>query len=101
ITESRYQVLDYSIDSRTIAYLVAISVAAAILGALAPIVKVRRLGVSGALKGETRGVTQSLRSRRLAAGLVACQMALAIVLLSGSSVLVRSFVKIVSAETGV
>jgi len=101
ITESRYQVLDYAVGSGTVAYLVAISLAAAILCSVAPIIKVRRLGVSGALKGDARGVTQGLRGKRLATGLVACQMALAIVLLSGAGVLVRSFVKIVSAETGV
>ena len=48
-----------------------------------------------------RGVTQPVRSKRLAAVLVAGQMALAIVLLSGAGVLVRSLVNIVGADTGV
>ena len=100
-TASRYQVLDYTVDSSTLAYLVAISVAAGILVSLAPIGRVVQLGVSGALKGDARGVTQSLRGKHLAAGLVAGQMALAIVLLSGAGVLMRSLVNIVSAETGV
>ena len=91
-TASRYQVLDYTVDAGTLAYLVAISVAAAVLCSLAPIGRVVQLGVSGALKGDARGVTQSLRGKHLAAGLVAGQMALAIVLLSGAGVLVRSFV---------
>jgi len=101
LTASRYQVLDYRVDSGTLAYLVAISVAAALLCSLAPIGRVVQLGVSGALKGDARGVTQGLRGKHMAAGLVAGQMALAIVLLSGTGVLVRSFVTIVSAETGV
>ena len=88
-------------DSGTLAYLVAISVAAAVLCSLAPIGRVVQLGVSGALKGDARGVTQESRGKHLAAGLVAGQMALAIVLLSGAGVLVRSFVNIVGAETGV
>ena len=71
------------------------------LCSLAPIGRVVQLGVSGALKGDARGVTQGLRGKHLAAGLVAGQMALAIVLLSGAGVLVRSFVNIVGAETGV
>jgi len=100
-TASIYQVLDYTVDSRTLLYLVAITLAAAILCSLAPIVRVVQLGVSGALKGDARGVTQSLRGKHLAAGLVAGQMALAIVLLSGAGVLVRSFATIVTAETGV
>jgi len=101
ITASRYQVLDYTVDSGTLAYLVAISVAAALLCAVAPMTRVMQLGASGALKGDARGVTQGLRGKRMAAGLVAGQMALAIVLLSGTGVLVRSFMTIVGADTGV
>jgi hypothetical protein len=101
VTASIYQVLDYTVDSGTLAYLVAISVAAAGLCSLAPIGKVVQLGVNGALQGDARGVTQGRRGKRLAAALVAGQMALAMVLLSGAGILVRSFVKIVGAETGV
>lgn len=100
VTASRYQVLDYTIDSGTLAYLVAISVAAAVLCPLAPIGRISQL-VSGALKCDARGVTQGPRGKHIAAALVAAQMALAIVLLSGTGVLVRSFMTIVSAETGV
>jgi putative ABC transport system permease protein len=100
-TASFYQLLDYSVDAGTLAYLIAISGAAAILFSLPPIGRVLQLGTGGALKGDARGVTQGLRGKRLAAALVAVQMALAIVLLSGAGVLVRSFVKIVSADTGV
>ncbi len=101
VTASRYQALDYAIDSGTVAYLVAISVVAAIVCSLAPISRILQPGVNGALKGDARGVTQGLPGKRLSAGLVAGQMALAIVLLSGAGVLVRSFVSIVGAETGV
>ena len=100
-TASRYQILDYSVDSRTFVYLVSISVAAAILCSLAPVARVMQLGPGGALKGDARGVTRTLRTTHLSAGLVAGQMALAIVLLASAGVLVRSFVTIVSAETGV
>src|SRR3984893_5937902 len=101
LTASSYQVLDYTVDAGTLGYLIAISVTAAILCSLAPIGRVVQLGTGGALKGDARGVTQGLRGKQLAAALVAGQMALAIVLLSGAGVLVRSFVKIISADTGV
>jgi putative ABC transport system permease protein len=101
ITESRYQVLDYRVDARTFCYLLAISVTAAVLCSLAPIGRVAHIAISGALRGDARGSTQDRRGKRLAAGLVAGQMALAIVLLSGAGVLVRSFVNIVSAASGV
>jgi putative ABC transport system permease protein len=100
-TASRYQVLDYTVDFGTLAYLVAISVASAMLCSMAPITRVVQLGANGAFRGDARGLTYGLRDKRLGALLVAGQMALAFVLLSGAGVLVRSFVKIVSAETGV
>jgi putative ABC transport system permease protein len=100
-TESRYQVLDYTVNSSTLGYLIAIAIGAAVLISLPLIFRVVQLGVNGALKGDARGVTQELRGRRLAVGLVAGQMALAIVLLSSAGVLVRSFLNIVGADTGV
>jgi predicted permease len=99
-TASRYLAVDYTIDSGILAYLVALSVAAAMLFSLAPIAKVLQLGVSSALKGDGRGITHG-RGKRVASALVAGQMALAIVLLSGAGVLVRSLANIVGAETGV
>ena len=101
VTASQYQVLDYSLDGATLAYLVALSLVASLLLSAAPIVRVMQLDVSSALKGDGRGSTQGRRGKQLAAALIAAQMALAIVLLSGAGVLVRSFVKIVGADSGV
>ena len=100
-TASIYQIFDYTLDSGTLAYLVAISLAAAILFSLAPMGKVLQIGVNSALKSDAPGVTPSLRGKHLAAVLVAGQMALATVLLSGAGVLVRSLMSLVSADTGV
>jgi putative ABC transport system permease protein len=100
-TASIYQILDYTLDSGTLAYLVAISLAAAILVSLAPMGRVLQIGVNSALKSDAPGVTPGLRRKHLAAVLVAGQMALAIVLLSGAGVLVRSVMNIVNANTGV
>ncbi len=100
-TASIYQILDYTVDSGTLTYAVAISVAAALLFSLAPIGSVWRLGSNSALEGAGRGVTRGPRGQRLATVLVAVQMALAMVLLSGAGVLVRSVLNVVNAETGV
>lgn len=103
-TFSMYQVLDYMVDFRTFSYLAAITLGAAILFSFAPVARVMQVGVNGVLKGDaqgvTHGVTQGLRGKRFAAGLIAGQMALAIVLLSGAGVLVRSLASIVNAKTG-
>ena len=100
-TESRYQILDYTPGSDTVAYLVATSFIAAMLFSVVPIVRIWRLDVNGALKSDARGSTQALRGKYVAAALVAVQMALAIILLSGAGVLLRSFMKVVTADVGV
>ncbi|MBV9506403.1 MAG: ABC transporter permease [Acidobacteriia bacterium] len=100
-TFSPYQVVDYSVNSGTLAYLAATSAVVAILVSLPPISRIVRMSLSGALRGDCRGVTEGPRGTRLARVLVVGQMAFAIVLLSGAGVLVRSFVAIVSAKTGV
>jgi predicted permease len=100
-TASIYQILDYRLDFGTLAYLIAISLASAILVSLAPMGRVLQIDVNSALKSDAPGVTQGVRGKHLAAVLVAGQMALAIVLLSGAGVLVRSLMNIVNADTGV
>lgn len=100
-TASIYQVLDYTVDAGTLAYLIAISIAAALMCGLVPIGRLLQLDVNGTLKGDARGTTQGLRGKHLSAALVAGQMALAIVLLSGAGVLARSLLNVVGARTGV
>lgn len=100
MTFSMYQVLDYTVDFRTFLYLAAVTLGAAILFSLTPVARVMQIGMNGVLKGDAQGVTQGLRGKWFAAGLIAGQMALAIVLLSGAGVLVRSLASIVTANTG-
>jgi putative ABC transport system permease protein len=100
-TASRYQILDYRVDTGTLTYLVTISVVAAILFSFVPIAKLMRLSANGSFSGSVRGATQGPGGRRLSTVLVGGQMALAMVLLSGAGVLVRSFITLITAETGV
>ena len=100
-TASPYLALDFSVTVGTLAYLVSIAAVAAVLVAVLPIARMMNLGLNETLKGDARGVTQGPRGRRLTTSLVAVQMALAIVLLLGAGVLVRSFENIVGADTGV
>ena len=100
-TASPFQIADYSLNTRTQAYVAGITVLAALLFSLGPLWHIVRLRAVGTLTAVGRGVTAPVRSKRLAAALVAGQMALAIVLLSGAGVLVRSLFNIVGADTGV
>lgn len=100
-TVSPYQVLDYRLNGGSLGYLAALSLAAAVLVSLAPATRLFQLGASGAMRGDARGVTQGLRCKHLAGALVAVQVALAVVLLSGAGVLTRSLLNIVTADAGV
>jgi len=93
--------LDYTMDYRVFVYLVSISVASGILFGLAPAARLGRLDVNGALKDATRGSTGSRRAKHLSGLLVVGEVALAVVLLAGAGVMIRSFLKIYMADIGV
>lgn len=101
LAESRYQVVDYTVTAGTLAYLAAVSIAASALLCIAPISNVLHLGVSGTVHGSARVSTHGRGTRRLVTALVSGQVALAVVLLAGAGVLVRSLTNITGAETGV
>jgi predicted permease len=96
-TASPFQVLDYQVDFTTAAYLAGVAIAGVILFGLAPAARVLGMDLNGMLKGGARGI----HGKRLTSMLVAVQVALAIVLLSGAGVLVRSFLKFQTADTGI
>lgn len=101
LAASRYQMVDYRVTSGTLSYLALAAATAAVLLALAPVIRVLHLSAGQTLHRESRGATHSRGTRRLVNGLVAGQVALAVVLLAGAGVLVRSFSNIVGADTGV
>jgi putative ABC transport system permease protein len=92
---------DYSANINTSVYFAAIVFVSAVLITLAPVAGLRRLEVNGALKGETRSLTMTLRTKHIAAALVAGQMALAVVLIAGAGVLGRSLWNVLKADAGV
>ncbi len=96
-TASRFQIVDYTIDSTTFAYLSTISLVAVIFFSMAPVIRIRQLGV----ESFRRDLQPGPRAKRMATALVAVQMTLALVLLSGTGMLVRSLLNVVGAKTGV
>jgi putative ABC transport system permease protein len=94
-------VLDYAMGYRVLAYLIAISIGTGLLFGLAPALRLSKLDVNAALKDGGRGATGGGRGKRLSALLVTGEMALAIVLLAGAGVMIRSFLKIYNADVGV
>ena len=98
-TASVHYVLDFSMGRGTLAYLAAIALAAGVLFTLVPIANLCRIDLSVSLKGGARGSTPAFSSKQ--AALIVGQMIFAVVLLSGSGVLVRSFMKFETASLGI
>ncbi len=70
---------------------------AAVFGTL-PALKIIRGGSAGSLHGGTRGATRV--STRLQGALVALQMAMAVVLLTGSGLMIRTFLNLLEVNPG-
>jgi len=79
----------------------AVSLATGILFGLAPALEATRLNLNDALKeGGKGGGGQGVRSRRLRGALVIAEVALALVLLVSAGLLVKSFVRLRTIDTG-
>lgn len=92
--------IDWSISPRVIAYTVVVSALTGLVFGLAPALQAGRLNLTEALRDGARGSGQSGRRARVRNGLVVAEVALALVLLVGASLFVRSFINLQSASAG-
>jgi putative ABC transport system permease protein len=99
--KASWLILDYTMDRTVLVYLIAISVGTGILFGIAPALRLSRLDINTALKDGTRSATTGGRGRSFSTALVTGEMALAIVLLAGAGVMIRSYLKIHTANMGV
>jgi predicted permease len=88
---------DIGIDATVLIFTLVTAALSMLLFGLAPLFHAARTTVLGALKQGGRGSTQRHRGRKL---LVVAQTSLALVLLVGSGLLVRSFREILSSDLG-
>jgi len=93
--------LHLSLDRGALLYLAAISIGTGILFGLAPALRLAKTDVHAALKDGGFGLVGSKFGLRLSNILVACQMALCVVLLAAAGLMIRSAVKVYSAPIGV
>ncbi len=93
--------MTFSIDYRVFVYLAAVSIGTGLLFGLAPALRLSRLDVNTSLKDQSRGSSAGTRGRYLSAVLVVVEMALAVVLLAGAGLMIRSFLNIYQMKTGV
>ena len=91
---------DLSLDWRVLVFSGAISLATGVMVGLAPAFKAAQGNVQDALRESAQSLSGTSGHRRLLNALVMAEMGLAMVLLAGSGLLLRSFVKLVNVDLG-
>jgi putative ABC transport system permease protein len=92
--------IDAAIDPYALAFAAAASLLTTVLVGLAPALQLSRLSLEGGLRASTRGTTDAPQTRRLRQTLVVAEIALALVLLIGAGLLIRSVDRLKGAPLG-
>jgi predicted permease len=93
--------LDFSMDVRALIYLAAITIGTGLLFGLAPALRLSKLDVNTSLKDGGRGSSGGGRGKYLSGLLVVVEMALAVVLLTGAGLMIRSFMNAYRSDLGI
>jgi putative ABC transport system permease protein len=94
------RLLEAHLDGRALLFALCASAATGILFGMAPAIQVSGESVNAALSEGGRGGTIGRSGRRLRGGLVISEVALAVVVLIGAGLLMRSFVRLRAADPG-
>jgi putative ABC transport system permease protein len=89
-----------AINLSVLAFAATISVISGIVFGVAPAIQATNANVDQALKEGSRSAGGGVRARRLRDGLVSCEVALALVLLVGGGLLIRSLMAILRTDPG-
>ena len=99
-TSNSTVVLDLSIDLRVLAFTMGVAVATGILFGLAPAWQGTHVDPHSAMKATARGVVESHARFGLGKMLVTVQVALSLVLLVGAGLMLKTFAKLATLDTG-
>ena len=91
---------DVSLDTRVLLFSAGVSLVTGIVFGLAPALHAAKSTLVESLKDSPRGGSSGAARHRVRAALVTAQLALALVLLIGSGLLIRSFLKMSGADLG-
>jgi putative ABC transport system permease protein len=91
---------DIGVDGRALGFGIVASVVTALVFGLLPALQGSRIDLSHALREEGRGASASKRARLVQRSLVVAQIAFAMVLLTGATLLFRSFVSLANRPLG-
>jgi putative ABC transport system permease protein len=99
-TSNSTVVLDLSLDLRVLAFTMGVAVATGILFGLAPAWQGTHVDPHSAMKANARGVVESHARFGLGKMLVTVQVALSLVLLVGAGLMLKTFAKLATVDTG-
>ena len=91
---------DISLDPVVLAFTIVVSIVTGVLFGMAPLVNLRPHAVSATLKEGGQRSTAGGARARLRSGLVAAEIALAVVLVIGAGLLLRSFWNLMNVDAG-
>ena len=94
------RVADIGLDLRVLLTAAGAAIATGVVFGLVPALQSSKPDLTAALKDSGRAVTASAASARLRGALVVAEVALAVVLLVGAGLFIRSFVKLMSVDIG-
>jgi putative ABC transport system permease protein len=87
-------------DMRVLLFAIAVSVFTGLLFGMAPALQATRPDLASSMKEEGRGSSGGASRRRLRDTLIVAEVALAFVLLVGSGLMMRSFFRLMTVDTG-
>ncbi len=91
---------DIALDRTVLLFTLIAGIGASIVVGLVPAIRAMRPNVSGVLQDAGRSAVPSRRSRRLSDAMVVAEVALALVLVIGAGLLIRSFVRLTAVDPG-
>jgi putative ABC transport system permease protein len=89
------------VDWRVMLFTLAVSLVTAVLFGLMPAIQVSRMDVNSALKEASGRAGTGMRHNRMRGALVVSEVALALILLAGAALLIRTFAGLRNVEPGI
>ena len=91
---------ELTVDAKTVVFAVAITALVAFITSVFPALRVGRIPLASALREGGRSGTVGKRQHRLRGAMVSVQIALALVVLAGSGLLLRTFQRLAAVKPG-
>jgi putative ABC transport system permease protein len=98
--ESIPRLRETGVDASVLVFTLAVSLLTGLVFGLVPALQVSRPDLSDALKEGSRSATDGLRRNRVRSTLVVTELALALVLLAGAGLMMRSFARLLDVDPG-